>query len=44
MPNKTIAFQLKMSESTVKAHIKEIMQRLGAANRTQVVALMGRND
>src|SRR3546814_10113704 len=44
MPNKTIAFQLKMSESTVKAHIKEIMQRLGAANRTQVVALMGRRS
>src|SRR3546814_9892848 len=27
MPNKTIAFQLKLSESTVKEHIKEIMQR-----------------
>ncbi len=44
MPNKSIAFHLKMSESTVKAHIKEIMQRVGAANRTQVVALIGRND
>lgn len=40
MPNKEIAYQLHMSESTVKAHIKEIMQRLGAINRTQVVALL----
>lgn len=44
MPNKSIAYHLNMSESTVKAHIKEIMQRLGAANRTQVVALIGKND
>lgn len=44
MPNKSIAFHLKMSESTVKAHIKEIMQRVGAANRTQVVALIGKNE
>lgn len=44
MPNKSIAYHLQMSESTVKAHIKEIMQRVGAANRTQVVALMTRND
>ena len=44
LPNKSIAFHLQMSESTVKAHIKEIMQRVGAANRTQVVALLGKND
>lgn len=44
LPNKSIAFHLQMSESTVKAHIKEIMQRVGAANRTQVVALLGKGD
>ena len=38
MPNKSIAFALDMSERTVKAHVKAIMQRLGAANRTQIVA------
>src|SRR3546814_15096283 len=43
MPNKSIAFHLKMSESTVQAHIKEIMQRVGAAHRPQVVALPGRS-
>lgn len=44
MPNKSIAYHLQMSESTVKAHIKEIMQRVGAANRTQVVALIGKSE
>jgi DNA-binding NarL/FixJ family response regulator len=38
MPNKSIAFDLHMSERTVKAHVRAIMQRFGAANRTQVVA------
>lgn len=38
MPNKSIAFDLQMSERTVKAHVRAIMQRFGAANRTQVVA------
>lgn len=41
MPNKNIAFQLGLSERTVKAHVQEIMQRIGAANRTQIVALLG---
>src|SRR3546814_15236539 len=44
MPNKTIAFQLKMRESTVKAHITKLMPRLRAANRKQVVAPMARTD
>ena len=35
-PNKTIAFELGMSESTVKVHIRQIMDKLHASNRTQV--------
>jgi DNA-binding NarL/FixJ family response regulator len=35
--NKTIAYQLQMSESTVKVHIKSIMNKLNAKNRTEVV-------
>lgn len=40
MPNKRIAAELFMSESTVKAHIKSMMRRIGAHNRTEVVALL----
>ena len=35
--NKIIAHELKMSESTVKVHIRKIMQKLNATNRTEVV-------
>jgi DNA-binding NarL/FixJ family response regulator len=38
-PNKAIASELDMSESTVKTHIQGIMHKLGAANRTQVVVM-----
>jgi DNA-binding NarL/FixJ family response regulator len=33
--NKLIAEALAMSESTVKAHVKQIIKRLNVANRTQ---------
>lgn len=33
--NKVIAFELGMSESTVKVHIRNIMRKTGATNRTQ---------
>lgn len=33
--NKVIARQLRMRESTVKVHVRQIMRKLGAANRTQ---------
>jgi DNA-binding NarL/FixJ family response regulator len=36
-PNKIIAYELGMSESTVKVHIRNIMRKVGATNRTQVV-------
>lgn len=35
--NKIIAHELRMSESTVKAHIRNIMRKVGATNRTQAV-------
>ncbi|MFC0244960.1 LuxR C-terminal-related transcriptional regulator [Falsochrobactrum ovis] len=34
--NKIIAFELKMSEGTVKAHVHNIMKKIGASNRTEV--------
>ncbi|HEY8288785.1 MAG TPA: response regulator transcription factor [Acetobacteraceae bacterium] len=35
-PNKIIAYELSISESTVKVHIRNIMKKLHATNRTQV--------
>lgn len=35
-PNKVIAQRLCMCESTVKVHVRQIMRKLGAANRTEV--------
>ena len=37
--NKIIAYELGMCESTVKVHIRLIMKKLNARNRTQVVLL-----
>jgi DNA-binding NarL/FixJ family response regulator len=34
--NKTIAYELSMCESTVKVHVRNIMKKLKARNRTQV--------
>jgi DNA-binding NarL/FixJ family response regulator len=36
-PNKLIAYELNMSESTVKVHLRNIMRTIGATNRTQAV-------
>ena len=38
-PNRTIARDLGMSESTVKVHVRNIMRKLKASNRTEVVFL-----
>ena len=38
-PNKVIAFELNMAESTVKVHIRQIMKKLHATNRTQVALI-----
>jgi DNA-binding NarL/FixJ family response regulator len=37
--NKDIADRLSISEETVKAHIKHIMEKLGASDRTQAMAI-----
>ncbi|MDV7339340.1 response regulator transcription factor [Terasakiella sp. A23] len=36
-PNKIIAFELDIKESTVKAHISSILRKLGVHSRTQAV-------
>jgi DNA-binding NarL/FixJ family response regulator len=42
--NKLIADGLNMSESTVKAHVKQIIRRLNVANRTQAALLATRTN
>jgi len=37
--NKQIAYELKMREGTVKAHVRNIMRKLNARNRTEVAIL-----
>jgi DNA-binding NarL/FixJ family response regulator len=40
--NKQIAFELGVSEATIKAHMTAILRKLGASNRTQAVLIAGR--
>ncbi|AWN46810.1 hypothetical protein DK419_11235 [Methylobacterium terrae] len=44
--NKIIAFELNMKESTVKVHVRNIMRKVGATNRTEVAirAFESRSD
>jgi DNA-binding NarL/FixJ family response regulator len=37
-----MAFRLGISESTVKAHLRNIMTKLRAKNRTQTVCMLSR--
>lgn len=39
MANKTIAYELNLCESTVKVHVRKIMRKLNATNRTQAAFL-----
>ena len=41
MPNKIIAYELGISQSTVKAHLHNIMAKLHAKNRTHAICLIG---
>ena len=38
--NKIIAYELKLRESTVKVHIRNIMKKLKASNRTEVACII----
>jgi DNA-binding NarL/FixJ family response regulator len=40
--NKQIAYELGVSEATIKAHVSAILQKLGVDSRTQAVILLGR--
>ena len=35
--NKQIAYELEVSEATIKAHVTAIFRKLGVQNRTQAV-------
>ena len=41
MPTKIIAYRLGLSESTVKIHIRNLMRKFGATNRTQMALYHG---
>jgi DNA-binding NarL/FixJ family response regulator len=40
--NKQIAYEMQITEATVKAHMTAVLRKLGAANRTQAVLLASR--
>ena len=42
MLNKQIAYELGVSEATVKAHMTAVLRKLGASNRTQAVLVAAR--
>jgi DNA-binding NarL/FixJ family response regulator len=40
--NKQIAYELGVSEATVKAHVSAVLQKLGVDSRTQAVIAVGK--
>ncbi|MEM8696137.1 MAG: response regulator transcription factor [Pseudomonadota bacterium] len=42
--NKQIAFEMEITEATVKAHLTALFRKLGAVNRTQAVLLASKLD
>jgi DNA-binding NarL/FixJ family response regulator len=43
MQNKIMAYKLGISESTVKSHLRSIMKKLKAKNRTQAVCILAQD-
>jgi DNA-binding NarL/FixJ family response regulator len=43
-PNKVIAYELSMCEGTVKVHVRNIMRRFKATNRTQLAFMFNERD
>ena len=41
-PNRVIAAQLDMQENTVKVHVRNILNKLNAANRTHAAFVVNR--
>ncbi|KAB2310990.1 response regulator transcription factor [Betaproteobacteria bacterium SCN2] len=44
LSNKIIAYNLKLSENTVRNHLRNIMEKLGLKNRVQVATLAMKED
>ena len=42
--NKQIAYELSVSEATIKAHVSAILQKLGVESRTQAVIVASKID
>jgi DNA-binding NarL/FixJ family response regulator len=42
--NKQIAYELNVSEATVKAHVSAVLQKLGVESRTQAVIAVAKVD
>ena len=42
--NKQIAFELKLAETTIKAHVSEILRKLGVFTRTRAVIEVSKVD
>jgi two-component system nitrate/nitrite response regulator NarL len=41
--NKVIARKLEITEATIKVHVKSILRKIGAANRTQAAMWANEN-
>ena len=39
LPNKLIAYEVGVSEATIKAHVSAVLRKLGVRSRTQAIAL-----